>query len=301
MIFLTRHGDLRTLWRIVAFVVIAGTVGVPLTILAGEAAPGVVAAQMVSAIAAVAVATLLLTRFAHRKPFTAVGLAIRPSIGRELGLGLLIGFLMMAGIFLVLVALGYVTLVGRGLTPAGVGEVVLHAALLFGLGAFFEEFTFRGYLFQTLIQGVTFLPAMIIFALLFSAAHVWNPNTTPLAMVNIALAGIWLSFAYMKTRRLWLPFGLHCAWNFSQTTIFGLPTSGNEMAGRAVVQAIVTGPEWLTGGAFGPEGGALATLALILSTGHIIKSDLYCPPEGVVTLDSLEDLLVPPVAGKEAR
>ncbi|MRR36503.1 hypothetical protein EG829_17900, partial [bacterium] len=56
MIFLTRHGDLRTLWRIVAFVVIAGTVGVPLTILAGEAAPGVVAAQMVSAIAAVAVA-----------------------------------------------------------------------------------------------------------------------------------------------------------------------------------------------------------------------------------------------------
>jgi len=116
MIFLTRHGDLRALWRIVAFVVIAGTVGVPLTLLVSEAAPGVVAAQMISAITAVAVATFVLTRFAHRKPFTAVGLAIRPSIWRELGLGLLIGFLMMAGIFLVLVALGYVTLVGRGLT-----------------------------------------------------------------------------------------------------------------------------------------------------------------------------------------
>lgn len=300
-IFLTRHGDLRAIWRIMAFVVIAGTVGFPLALLAREAVPGIVAAQMLSAIAAVAVATLILTRFAHRKPFTAVGLSIRPSIWRELGLGFLIGFLMMAGIFLVLVALGYVTLVGRGLSPAGVVEVFLHAALLFGLGAFFEELLFRGYLFQTLIQGVTFLPAMIIFALLFSAAHMWNPNTTPLAIVNIALAGIWLSLAYMKTRRLWLPFGLHCAWNFSQTTIFGLPTSGNEMPGRAVVQAIVTGPEWLTGGAFGPEGGALTTIALILSTGHILKSDLYRAPQGVVTLDSLEDLLVPPVTGEEGR
>jgi hypothetical protein len=300
-VFLTRHNDLRTVWRMLAFVTVAGTAGLGLTLLARAAAPGEVYAQMLAAIAAVALATLVLTRLAHRKPFTAVGLSLHPPVWRELGMGILIGFLMMAGIFLVLFALGDLTLTGRGLAPAEVGGVLLRAVLLFGLGAFFEEFTFRGYLFQTLMQGVTFLPATILFAIFFSAAHAWNPHTAPLAMANIALASILLSFAYMKTRRLWLPFGIHFSWNFAQTTIFGLPTSGHEFAGRAIVQAVASGPEWLTGGAFGPEGGALATLALLLATGHVIKSDLYRPPPAVVTLDSLEDLLPPPAAEGQTR
>jgi membrane protease YdiL (CAAX protease family) len=300
LVFLTRHGDVRTVWRLFTFLLLGSLVllglGAP-AIAAGIAGPYV---DVVIALAAAGTATFVMTRFINRKPFSAVGVALKPTIAREFGLGVLLGFLMMAGIFLLLLGLGYVTLEWRG---ASLQEGVLiecEAVVLFGLAAFFEEFTFRGYLFQTLIQGITFLPATILFAAAFAGAHAWNPHTAPLALMNIALAGIWLSFAYMKTRRLWLPFGLHLSWNFAQTSVFGLPTSGIDPAGRSLVHAVVSGPAWVTGGEFGPEGGVLATVAIILCTAHILKSGMYRVPERIVTLDSLEDLL-PRDGGEEGR
>jgi membrane protease YdiL (CAAX protease family) len=300
LVFLTRHGDVRTVWRLFTFLLLGSLVllglGAP-AIAAGIAGPYV---DVVIALAAAGTATFVMTRFINRKPFSAVGVALKPTIAREFGLGVLLGFLMMAGIFLLLLGLGYVTLEWRG---ASLQECVLiecEAVVLFGLAAFFEEFTFRGYLFQTLIQGITFLPATILFAAAFAGAHAWNPHTAPLALVNIALAGIWLSVAYMKTRRLWLPFGLHFSWNFAQTSVFGLPTSGIDPVGRSLVHAVVSGPAWVTGGQFGPEGGVLASVAIILCTAHILKSGMYRVPERIVTLDSLEDLL-PRDGGEEGR
>jgi CAAX protease family protein len=300
LVFLTRHGDLRTAWRLVAFLLLGSLLlfglEVP-AIAAGITSPYV---ELLIALAAAGTATFLMTRFVNRKPFSAVGVALKPAIARELGLGVLLGFLMMAGIFLLMLGLGYVTLEWRGVSLQEGFAIELEAVVLFGLGAFFEEFTFRGYLFQTLIQGITFLPATVIFAAAFAGAHAWNPHTAPLALVNIALAGLWLSFAYMKTRRLWLPFGLHFSWNFAQTSIFGLPTSGIDPSGRSLVHAVVSGPAWVTGGQFGPEGGVLATVAIVLCTAHVLKSGMYRVPGMIVTLDSLEDLL-PSDGGEEGR
>jgi membrane protease YdiL (CAAX protease family) len=98
----------------------------------------------------------------------------------------------------------------------------------------------------------------------------------------------------MKTRSLWLPFGLHVSWNYSQTVIYSFPTSGIDFAGFQLGETVQTGPEWITGGAFGPEGGALATLMLILSTWYILKSKSLSVPEGIITLDSIEDIIPPP-------
>ena len=94
-----------------------------------------------------------------------------------------------------------------------------------------------------------------------------------------------------STRSLWLPFGLHWGWNFSLTTLFSLPTSGMGFPDRQLFMLEQSGPGWLTGGAFGPEGGALATVALVACPWHILKSKLYAAPEGIITLDSLEDLV----------
>jgi len=286
-----RHGDIRGGWRVAAFMClvlffVTGAV-FPLRA-AGIESP--VTEQLLLLAAALA-ATWTLTRFVNRKPLRAVGLWIHDGTLRELGAGCLLGFLMMAGIYAVEVALGYVTPSSAGLGPAGALGVAGLSLVWFSAGAIAEELLFRGYAFQTLIQTVTFLPATLLMAIVFAMAHLQNPHVTALSLCNVVLSGMLFSFAYMKTRSLWLPFGVHFAWNFSQTALFGLPTSGMLVTGRALVSATQSGPVWVGGGEFGPEGGVLATIALITCLWYVLKAGFLKPPEGIVTLDSIEDLV----------
>lgn len=238
-------------------------------------------------------ATVIMTRFVNRKPVAAVGLGIHHASFRDLGAGCLLGFLMMTGIFLLEYAVGYVTPEGRGLSRGDAAGVAGGGLIWFASGALGEELLFRGYAFQTLVQGVTVLPATFLMAIVFAAAHLQNPHVTVLSTVNVVLAGILFSIAYIKTRSLWLPFGIHWTWNYCQTTLYGLPTSGIAGTARALVVSEPNGPVWITGGTFGPEGGILATVALIVCTWYILKANYLVAPEGIITLDSVEDLLGP--------
>jgi hypothetical protein len=208
---------------------------------------------------------------------------------------------MMGGIYIVEVALGYVIPSSAGLGPAGAVRVTVLSVLWFAAGAMGEELLFRGYAFQSLIQGLTFLPATLMMAVVFGLAHLQNPHVTAFSLSNVVLAGILFSFAYMKTRSLWLPFGIHFAWNFSQTTLFGLPTSGMLDDSHALFNAAQSGPAWIGGGEFGPEGGGLATIALLICLWYILKAGFLKPPEGIVTLDSIEDLVAGNGGGGRAR
>ena len=114
---------------------------------------------------------------------------------------------MMTGIFVIEIGMGVLHVSWRGLIVAEVAGAVGISFLFFALSAMFEELLFRGYLFQTLMQWVTFLPALVIMSVLFGLAHSRNPYATMLSTANVLLAGVWLSFAYLKTRSLWLPFG----------------------------------------------------------------------------------------------
>jgi hypothetical protein len=286
-----RHGDIRLGWKVVAFMCLVlafMTAGILPLRMAGIESPG---AEKLLLLASALGATWTLTRFVNRKPLRAVGLWIHTGTLRELGVGCLLGFLMMGGIYIVELALGYVTPSGTGLGAAGLLRVTGLSILWFGEGAIAEELLFRGYAFQTLIQAVTFLPATLLMAIVFALAHLQNPHVTPFSLCNVVLAGILFSFAYMKTRSLWLPFGLHFAWNFSQTTLFGLPTSGIPDAAHTLVSADQSGPVWVAGGEFGPEGGVLATIALVTCLWYILKAGFLKAPEGIVTLDSIEDLI----------
>jgi membrane protease YdiL (CAAX protease family) len=147
---------------------------------------------------------------------------------------------------------------------------------------------------------VTFLPAALLSSAFFAAAHLGNPSVTVFSLINVALAGVLFAFAYMKTRSLWLPFGIHYAWNFSQSTLYGLPTSGLLTPEKTLILASQEGPDWILGGSFGPEGGILATAALVIGIWYVLKAPYLSVPEGIITLDSVEDLLVSAgVAGKE--
>jgi len=232
-------------------------------------------------------------RLVNRKPVRAVGLWMHAGAVRDIAAGCLLGFLMMAGICVVSVTLGDVTLTRTGSDAlAEAGSAVL-AALMFASGALAEELLFRGYAFQTLMQAVTFLPATVLCSALFGLAHLRNPGVTAFGLANVVLAGFLFSFAYMKTRSLWLPAGIHFAWNFSQTALFGFPTSGLRDDAFPPFRADCTGRAWIGGGEFGPEGGVLATIALLACTWYILKAPYVKPAEGIVTLDSIEDLMPP--------
>jgi uncharacterized protein len=290
-LFLNRFGEIRSGWRIALFLVLLIALGFPLQ--AGlNALP--FATPLIDAAGALAAAvgvSWIIVRFINRKPLSALGLGIHPGMPRELGIGLLLGFLLMGGIFAAEVAFGYVQLEWRGYTVAQSGAIVLYSLAGFGVSAAFEELLFRGYIFQTLIQAITFLPAMILLSLLFALGHIANPSSSAFSSANVFLAGVCLSFAYMKTRSLWLPFGLHWSWNFCQTTVLGYPTSGLGFSERRLLDQVIEGPTWITGGDFGPEGGVLATICLAGCTWYLLKSRRVSVPEGIVTLDSLEDVL----------
>jgi hypothetical protein len=290
-IFVTRHSELRVPWRLLLFLVLASLGLLLWYALAGTFSWYHVEAEAVAYVLAIGGATYFMVRVVNRKPFKAVGLDWSRGGRREFGLGCLFGVLMMAGIFIIEQELGYASTTSRGLTVLESVFVLLRGAAYFAIAALVEELLFRGYPFQTLMHGVTFLPAMLLFSAVFAAAHAENPHITTLAFINIGLAGVWLSFAYLKTRTLWLPLGLHFSWNFSQTVLFSFPTSGLDMSGRNLFITTQRGPIWVTGGEFGPEGGLLATAAIVLCAGFILKSSLVRRREAVVTLDSIEDLL----------
>jgi membrane protease YdiL (CAAX protease family) len=300
-IFLDRHRELRPVWRIIMFCTVLFAVSFALLTPLAAIDPAGKIPQLLTLVLATLIASYIMTRFVHRKPFGAFGLTLHPSTHRELLSGLAMGFLMMAGVFVVECSLGMAVVTPRGMPVATILSLVLLGGCEFFLAASIEELWFRGYLFQVLIQWITLIPAIAVMGVLFALAHGFNPGVGIVAYVNIALVSITLSLAYYKTRGLWMPIGLHFAWNFAQTTIFGFPTSGIAPAGHSLLELTQSGPDWVTGGAFGPEGGILATLSVVAGTWYLLKSRRVRSEDGIVTLDSLEDVLSGPVSALERK
>jgi len=173
---------------------------------------------------------------------------------RELGSGLVIGTALFSATVGVLAALGLYTVQGWR-SPA-----VLIAPLAVSVGAgVIEELLFRGVIFRIIEASLGTWIALVISAALFGLVHLGNPNATWLAAAAISLeAGIMLAAAYVLTRRLWLPIGIHAAWNFTQGGIFSVAVSGGKTDGLLV--ATLSGPSWLSGGEFGAEASVVAML-----------------------------------------
>jgi len=115
-----------------------------------------------------------------------------------------------------------------------------------------EELLFRGFVFRWLEAGLGTWIAVALSALMFGLAHAANQGATTMSTAAIALeAGVLLSAAYVYSRTLWLPIGIHIGWNFTEGAIFGTAVSGHQATG--MLSGTFHGPQWLTGGAFGVE------------------------------------------------
>lgn len=133
------------------------------------------------------------------------------------------------------------------------------------IAAAFEEVLFRGYPLQVLANQLSPVSAVIIMSGLFALVHIGNSHATFFSTINTALAGIWLSVAYFKTRSLYLATGLHLGWNFSLGAIYGLPVSGvTELNMYSLLKTHNLGSAWLTGADYGPEGGAIGAIVLVI-------------------------------------
>jgi hypothetical protein len=106
--------------------------------------------------------------------------------------------------------------------------------------------------------------AIVGLSVLFATAHLLNPNATTLGLVNIALAGGFLSACFYLPGGLWTATGAHLGWNLGLAAL-AAPVSGIPLA-MPLLDYDPGGPAWLTGGSFGPEGGALATIIFLAAT-----------------------------------
>ena len=154
-------------------------------------------------------------------------------------------------------------------SPRAFGLLLLNLVTL-AVAALAEEVAFRGYSYRRLIDATGPVAATTIMSVLFGVGHALNPGATMASTLVTILAGVLLSVAWLRTRGLWLGWGLHFAWNASMGILFGLPISGiTEFS--SVVQTRAFGAPWLTGGDYGPEGAGFTVIVLLIGIGILVR------------------------------
>jgi membrane protease YdiL (CAAX protease family) len=309
-IFINSVGRLRSGWRLLIFIVVyvallflLSTIvrvgyAVGLQLAPGRTLEGFIEDLVFRLIllASALFAGYLCNRWLEGLPWRALGLTPHTRWWRDFVIGSLIGLVSLALATAVAAAVGGLrfTASPRSMLLTVV-QTLLMSALLFIFAALAEEALFRGYPLQTLARANLAWLAVLLTSVPFAATHLQNPNVVKgFTFINTALAGVWLAVAYLRTRSLWLPLGVHWAWNWALGSLFGLPVSGiTTIASNPLLHGTDLGPPWLTGGSYGIEGGVACTIALIISTIFIWRTSLVSPTEEMKKLTSLENPVTP--------
>jgi hypothetical protein len=213
----------------------------------------------------------ILTTFCDRRPLRSVGLAFHSRWGRELGLGTVIG----TALILIVAALERIFRLAdfsvNSLSPAHAISAGVFYGVTLAIAATSEELVFRGYPFQQLVEAITSVGGIAVTSILFGLVHLGNAHHTWVSTINTALVGVPLAIAYLRTRSLWMPVGIHFSWNFVLGFVIGLPVSGFTFP-ESLLKGQVRGATWITGAEYGPEGGVLATFVILSATIYLLLS-----------------------------
>jgi membrane protease YdiL (CAAX protease family) len=308
---------LRLPWRLVLWLVLLVVLGVLVTTAVGVLSsrsiesilvlftpgpPGdqtVIAARnlvFISAQLIVMVGSVYLAgRFLDRRWFRDFGFHFDRDWWIDLGFGLVLGAMLMTGVFVVELLAGGITI--SELFFIARSDFTFWPWFLWGFITFvavgvYEELLFRGYLISNIAEGLTWFEradgavavglATLATSVVFGVAHAGNPNATLASTVGIVLAALMLAAGYVLTGELAIPIGLHTTWNFFQGTVYGFPVSGTNN-GVSLVAIEQSGPSVITGGGFGPEAGLLGIVATGIGLGLIVLWITW--REGSVQLD----------------
>jgi membrane protease YdiL (CAAX protease family) len=194
----------------------------------------------------------------ERRPISELAL---PRKGRELGIGLLLGFGLYTLCVLIAIALGLYRIEG-----SNGWQALLSSLWVTPLAPVFEELLFRGAVFRILEEVFGGWLALVFSSVAFGLVHMGNPGETFAGIAAISIVfGPMLAAPYMLTRRLWMGIGLHGAWNFTMGLIFSGAVSGNGTP-NGLFKTTFQGPELLTGGNAGMEGSLIAILVAMVAT-----------------------------------
>lgn len=294
-----QEGRIRLILRIVLFIMVMllSTMGVTLIVsliaqglysgqdlTASTIPPNVFAVEMILQvllyIAPVAVTLWVMAKYFDKRSLRDYGIRFRKQWWLDMLFGLALGAALMAIIFGLEKAFGWiqvVTLKSNGIYPIPFFMGMLAEILLFISVAIFEEAIVRGYLLRNIAEGLHWnkvskglavLISFVLTSLVFGFLHNSNPNITWLGIINLGLAGLLLGFGYILTGDLAIPIGLHITWNIFQGAIFGFPVSGLT-ASVSSLRLFQLGPDLITGGSFGPEGGLLVIFIFVLGAALI--------------------------------
>ena len=136
-------------------------------------------------------------------------------------------------------------------------------ALVFIVVALKEEFLARGYWLVTFSAGIGFWPAAIASSAAFGYGHHGNSGEDWVGLFNAGAFGLFACFLQRRTGNLWMPIGLHMAFDCGETYFYGVANSGHVLAGH-LLNSSSFGPTWLSGGTVGPEGSVLCTLLIVM-------------------------------------
>ena len=274
-LFRNRSGRLRTVWRLLLYILFAGALallfGTTTRLFFGMSSGETVIDSPRSIIgiyvadAALILAAYIMVRRIDRRPFLMYGLGFHPGWIREFIGGMGAGSILLFLVFCFMSISGSGTVVWIGTDPAVLGGVGTMFIVFLGAAAL-EELLMRGYPFQVFVEGTTPLIGVVAFSSLFGLGHTNNEHWGLIGFLNTSLAGVLLSVLYLKTRSLWLPIGLHTAWNWMQGSVFGIPVSGIAIE-NSLISFTPRGASPLNGGEFGAEGSLFATAVL---TGAIV-------------------------------
>lgn len=307
-IFLNEVGRLRSGWRVLLFVfallaiffLIATFLWIGYVIFVnaggGSIPYGAVLADLVfrlNVLVAALGAGYICARLFEGLPWRSLGLTFHQGWFRDLLIGCVIGFVALA------VAVGIATAAGGlrfslGGSALGMLRSLGGSAVVLFVAALAEEALFRGYPLQTFTRARLAILALLLTSVPFGVVHLSNPNVIPGAtFANTALAGIWLGVAYLRTRSLWFPLGVHWAWNWALGGVFGLPISGKNLISNPLFHGNDLGPAWLTGGNYGIEGGIACTISLVIFTLFIWRTRWLSATPDLKKLTSEENPVTP--------
>lgn len=200
-------------------------------------------------------------RLVERHPWGTVGLDRAAASPVLLVKGLAIGGLTIGVASVILLATHMLRVVptvpGSWWSEAGRSTAALLPA------AVFEEMFFRGYAFAVLRRVAGWRVALIVTSVAFGFLHAWNPGADPEAVLAVIVAGFFLGAILLYTRSLYAASAAHFAWNWVMAGALHIAVSGMP-ARNPDYKVVETGPDWLTGGQWGPEGGAAAVVAMFI-------------------------------------
>jgi uncharacterized protein len=210
---------------------------------------------------------VIMVRWVDRRPWRDVWLDPAAAKPRSLLEGYLLGVLAIGIPSVALIAAGWLAI-----EPSADGSwtgAALRLSTLLLVAALAEELAFRGYLLAVLRESLGSIPALALTSVAFGYVHISNPGSSLRALAIVMLAGLFLGGVVVVTRSLYAAWMAHFSWNWTMAVLLHIPVSGlaTETPDYRTLDA---GPDWVTGGAWGPEGGVGAALGILGAIGYLL-------------------------------